>query len=885
MLGSALSIPSGLLVEYIHLPEQFKFCFSAAMELARQALSYGTHRSSSRHCRIVGRRILYALTSFAKLPGRKFLFSITATSLLCAKCLHIYAHLKAVAPEDVFFWGLTFFAQDVLVLLVMRMLLEQPHNCVNVGSFLRVLAVILAALIAVIQLAVSAINIAFFVMLGSELRWRNIGLATDSASRPLFLKGTGTLMLVLVALTLVARILMDVNYYLAGISLHCVKTPVVYLLTTFKCCTQCLGGGSEYARIPNKDEEAYSPLQKEKGDAFVSDKSHGNVTRLIYAIVTTLLIAQVILSTLRPIESSFIFLSWTPIAMPLIDFTRSSTLDTLFPLYNQSLSHLWADETALTDPVPWTWLPKVDSPLLGFEDWYMTGENHYNAAADPLNMPNFKDDLIAPLRGKLDDVDIRHVVIVMLESTRKDVFPIKKDSLIWNMLAESWENKTIPLEAEERLSSLTPNANFITGDYADGFDHETRRVRGGINFNNNHPTGTYTLKSIIGTLCGMTPLVVDQNLDYLNHFYQPCLPHIFKAFNSMNSGAGDTEAMWINSFMMSVMGYFDRQDAMMSGIGYVYEEYITKEYVQREDVPFGPTKVQQLGNDLPEPAIEDYLVDAFQSAKANNSRVFLTHLTSTAHWPYRMPDDEIYVPLVQDAKPDSKLDLLSRYVNAVGYVDRWIGNVLKILEDQGVANETLVVFVGDHGLSLPETGAASPYGVPNIGNFHVPMVFSHPNLPQIDIDTPVNSISILPTIIDLLIETGSLSHSEEQGARDLLLNYEGLSLLRPLEKTSNDLTHWQFTVLSPGGSQVAIRSVRNPQWRLIVPVIKDIEWWFANVDTDPHEMDAVQAFDFPKFLTAIEETHGIDAAKWAEEAAFVTRWYIYDNAKRWRYKP
>ncbi|OAQ59172.1 sulfatase domain-containing protein [Pochonia chlamydosporia 170] len=858
------------------------------MELAGRAVSYGKSRLASRQFRIASRRILYYPTTFARVPGRKFLFSLTATSLLCAKCLHIYAHIKAIAPEDVVCWWLTFFTQDVFILLAVRLLLEQPHNCLNVSGFLQIVAVILATVITIIQLAVSAINIAFFAMLGSELRWRNIGLATDSASRPLFLKGTGTLILVLALLVLSARILEDVNYYLAGVALNCVKAPVVSLFRMCRCSSQRLDG-SEYARVPSNDEEAHSPSEK---DVTVSlAKPSNRTSRFLSTVIGMLLISQAILSVVRPIESSFTFLSWTPIIMPVVDFTRSTTLDRLFPLYNQTISRHLDEETALTDPIPLTWLPKLDDPLLGFEDWYPSKHDHYdhydhyNATADPLNMPNFKDDLISPLRGQLDDVNIRHVMLIMLESTRKDVFPIKKDSFIWKQLAESWDNKTIPPKAEERIATLTPNANFITGDYADGFEHETKPVRGGINFNNNHPTGTYTLKSITGTLCGLTPLVVDQNLDYLNHYYQPCLPHIFKAFNSLEPSVGDGKNKWMNWFMMSVMGYFDRQDAMMSSIGYVYEEYVTKEYLQSEGATFGPTKVQQLGNDLPEVAIKDYLVNAFKTAKENDTRVFLTHLTSTAHWPYRMPDDEEYVPLVQEGKADSKLDLLSRYVNAVGYVDRWLGKILNILEDQGVINETLIVLVGDHGLSLPETGAASPYGVPNIGNFHVPLVFSHPHLPQIDVNTPVNSISILPTIIDLLIETGSLSMSEEQAARELLPNYEGLSLLRPLEKPSDDITHWQFTVLSPGGSQVAIRSVRNPQWRLILPVIEDIEWWFTNVDTDPHELDAVQAFDFTKFLKTIEETHGIEAARWAEEAAFVTRWYILDNAKRWRYKP
>jgi hypothetical protein len=34
-------------------------------------------------------------------------------------------------------------------------------------------------------------------------------------------------------------------------------------------------------------------------------------------------------------------------------------------------------------------------------------------------------------------------------------------------------------------------------------------------------------------------------------------------------------------------------------------------------------------------------------------------------------------------------------LNTLGVADRWLGEVLEIIEEAGVANETLVVMVGD----------------------------------------------------------------------------------------------------------------------------------------------------------------------------------------------
>lgn len=38
---------------------------------------------------------------------------------------------------------------------------------------------------------------------------------------------------------------------------------------------------------------------------------------------------------------------------------------------------------------------------------------------------------------------------------------------------------------------------------------------------------------------------------------------------------------------------------------------------------------------------------------------------------------------------------MNSYLNAVRYVDTWLGEIMKLLDETGIANETLVVLVGD----------------------------------------------------------------------------------------------------------------------------------------------------------------------------------------------
>jgi arylsulfatase A-like enzyme len=210
---------------------------------------------------------------------------------------------------------------------------------------------------------------------------------------------------------------------------------------------------------------------------------------------------------------------------------------------------------------------------------------------------------------------------------------------------------------------------------------------------------------------------------------------------------------------------------------------------------------------------------------------------------------------------------------------------LDLLDEQGVANETLIVFVGDHGISMPENGAVSPYYNPSIGIDHVPLVLSHPLLPAFDIHDAVHSSQILPTILDLLLETGSLNNASRQAASDLVRNYEGQSLIRPL-LTKNETTgqgNWQFVVVNPGRAVVTARDARYPERHLAIPLIDNVEWRLSNVDEDPMEYDSVQSFDFTSFTDVVSRRFGNDVAQWVEEGAFVARWWAEENHKRWQY--
>ncbi|CRG91695.1 hypothetical protein PISL3812_08746 [Talaromyces islandicus] len=827
------------------------------------------------------------LVTGSHFANRRFVFALAAIATLTAKFIHIYTHISALTTSDLKKWGLSFFMQDVLLLVVTRFLLDPALFPARGPRFVRLAASTITCLFIGFITTLSIVNICFFIVSGSEIHWRNVGVAGDAAGRALVLSGLVPSIMVMGILVLLSWAFHNILFAVAGLA-----TDAIACLVAFVTCgrlrkVQLQSSNDDYHQLPQSDMESAFKInepQKQKKPTRPS-----RVYLVLYIAVISIILAQIIESLIRPHNRSLTFMSWTPALLPFVDLKRSKpNLDSVTPHYKTGINHEWDDRTALRQPIPLPWLP--EDPLEGFEDWYKN-ELHYDASADPLRISNLEEPLLPEL-GDLNDVPIRHIMIIVLESTRKDVFPIKETGISVERLKNSWDDKKLPEVALERLKTLTPVAKFLTGDYDDHFERpsgEDQKKRGGISFNNAYTASTFTLKSLTASLCGVMPMVADFNVEYLHHVYQPCLPHIWGALNTLEhedeSSHGFGGYKWASTFMQSVTLMWDNFGSLMEKLGFSSDALIDKEYLIKSTAKFGRVTLPDINYfGFEETPLEDYIRDEFEKAKTDDGRVFITHVTSTTHHPYKMPKSEKYVQLGKG------LDDLSQYINTVGYDDRWLGRILDTIDDLGVANETLLVFVGDHGLSIPENDILSSYYNPHIGSNHVPLVLSHPKLPAISIDDAVSTQQILPTILDLLIETGSLSGAAANATRDLLHNYEGQSLLRRTlkshsgsEPNNKELGNWQFTNINPGHALLGLRDARHDTWRMVVPVAENQEWQFF--DTARPDVEAVVVFEFSEYQKKIKETYGEDEARWVEEAAFVARWAVDENGKRWRFDP
>jgi hypothetical protein len=114
--------------------------------------------------------------------------------------------------------------------------------------------------------------------------------------------------------------------------------------------------------------------------------------------------------------------------------------------------------------------------------------------------------------------------------------------------------------------------------------------------------------------------------------------------------------------------------------------------------------------------------------------------------------------------------------------------------------------------------------------------------------------------------------------------YEGQSIIRPIITHNKKTSYYQFTVMNTGGSMVAMRSADAP-YRLIVPLVPEVEFRFTDLSNDPQEEKAIKAFDFKPLMKAVQEDHGEDAAKWVNDAARAAQWWVTDNWNRYEYNP
>ncbi|KAF2862495.1 choline-sulfatase [Piedraia hortae CBS 480.64] len=166
------------------------------------------------------------------------------------------------------------------------------------------------------------------------------------------------------------------------------------------------------------------------------------------------------------------------------------------------------------------------------------------------------------------------------------------------------------------------------------------------------------------------------------------------------------------------------------------------------------------------------------------------------------------------------------YYGAVSYVDDCIGILLSTLEQCGLAENTIVIFSGDHGDMLGERGLwyKMSYFEPSV---RVPLLFSYPKIwaPH-RVPQSVSTLDLLPTLVDVfggILEPG--------------LPMDGVSLLPHLtgRYDRNKIHDNVFAEYMGEGTVAPMMMIRRGPWKYITcPADDDL---FYNLSDDPLELN------------------------------------------------
>mgnify|MGYP003966511381 FL=1 len=230
----------------------------------------------------------------------------------------------------------------------------------------------------------------------------------------------------------------------------------------------------------------------------------------------------------------------------------------------------------------------------------------------------------------------------------------------------------------------------------------------------------------------------------------------------------------------------------------------------------------------PKGYLTDYWTDeSVNVIKANKNRPFFLYL---AHWGPHTPlqaTREDY-EAVGDIKPHRK----RVYAGMVRAIDRSVGRILDTLEEEGLSDNTMVIFTSDNGgagyIGIPEVN--QPFRGWKItmfeGGLRVPMMIKWPSKIAAGtvVETPVAHIDVMPTI------AAAAGASQPAG-----VVIDGLDTL-PL-MINQDATNWTRETLfwQNGHYQV----VRHGDWKLQVNdrPTDGLQHWLFNLAADPTEQD------------------------------------------------
>jgi arylsulfatase A-like enzyme len=251
------------------------------------------------------------------------------------------------------------------------------------------------------------------------------------------------------------------------------------------------------------------------------------------------------------------------------------------------------------------------------------------------------------------------------------------------------------------------------------------------------------------------------------------------------------------------------------------------------------------------------IFDFMDKAVKNNNPFFVWYAPFLPHSPHNPPDS-----LLQKYLEKAPSKPIAQYWAMCEWFDITVGQLLEGLEDKGLTENTLVIYVCDNGwIQDPEVANLFVPGskqAPQDMGIRTPMIFKWPSkiMAKMDTTTLVSSIDMAATTL-AAVEINQLPNM--QG-----VNIMDEKALKKRDKVySVDFSH-DMVQVDKYAESLENRMIITENWKLIVPDVanrENQEILLYNIFEDPYEKENL-ATKHPKIVKALKK----DLNKWWERS-------------------
>lgn len=145
--------------------------------------------------------------------------------------------------------------------------------------------------------------------------------------------------------------------------------------------------------------------------------------------------------------------------------------------------------------------------------------------------------------------------------------------------------------------------------------------------------------------------------------------------------------------------------------------------------------------------------------------------------------------------------IIAHYDAGISYVDKFIGELLKEINQSNLSDKTILIITSEHGEELSDHGGFDRFGQKNLYEevIRIPLIIKHPYIEGRRFTNQVQHIDILPTILDFL---GIPINKEAQGL--------SLAPLIEGQAIKKEFNRYVYSEASPNKW-----ATRTRQWKLL----------------------------------------------------------------------